>query len=115
MVSINLNSSTWAAINQHRHFCVIMLRADQMAIAERFAGRGGLKGSARYEGASWSALATSALALEDALAAVDCMVEDTIVRHSQALVLGSVRHVVSGVPGPALIDHHGAYGLSGTP
>lgn len=106
MVSINLNSSTWAAINQHRHFCVIMLRADQMAITERFAGRGALKGSA------WSALATGALVLEDALAAVDCMVEDTIVRHSQALVLGSVRHVVSGVPGPALIDHHGAYGSS---
>lgn len=70
-----------------------------MAIAERFAGRGGLKGSARYEGASWSALATGALALEDSLAAVDCTVEDTIVRHSHALVLGSVRHVVSGEPG----------------
>ncbi|RRH99719.1 flavin reductase [Mesorhizobium tamadayense] len=112
VVSINLNSSTWAAINQHRHFCVNVLRADQMAIAERFAGRGGLKGSARYEGASWSALATGALALEDALAAVDCAVEDTIVRHSHALVLGSVRHVVSGEPGPALIYHHGAYGSS---
>ncbi|TIU13537.1 MAG: flavin reductase family protein [Mesorhizobium sp.] len=44
VVSINLNSSTWGAINQHRHFCVSVLRADQMAIAERFAGRGGLKG-----------------------------------------------------------------------
>ncbi|TIU43194.1 MAG: flavin reductase family protein, partial [Mesorhizobium sp.] len=37
VVSINLNSSTWAAINQHRHFCVNVLRADQMAIAQRFA------------------------------------------------------------------------------
>lgn len=99
MVSINLNSSTWAAINQHRHFCVNVLRADQMAIAERFAGRGGLKGSARYEGASWSALATGALALE-------------VVRDSHALVLGSVRDVVSGEPGLALIYHHGAYGSS---
>ncbi|RWE91053.1 MAG: flavin reductase [Mesorhizobium sp.] len=86
VVSINLNSSTWVAINQHRHFCVNMLRADQMAIAERFAGRGGLKGSARYEGASWSALATGALAHEEALAVVDCTVEDTIVRHSHALL-----------------------------
>lgn len=27
MVSINLNSSTWAAINQHRHFCVNVICA----------------------------------------------------------------------------------------
>lgn len=112
VVSINLNSSTWAAINRHQHFCVNVLRADQTAIADRFAGRGGLKGSARYEGSRWSPLATGALALENALAAVDCTVEDTIIRHSHALILGRVRHVVSGVPGPALIYHHGAYGSS---
>jgi len=112
VVSINLGSSTWAAINRHRHFCVNVLRADQSAIADRFAGRGGLKGSARYDGARWSALATGALALEGALAAVDCTVEDTITRHSHALILGSVRHVMSGEPGPALIYHRGAYGSS---
>ncbi|WP_353682854.1 flavin reductase family protein [Mesorhizobium sp.] len=57
-------------------------------------------------------MATGALVLQDALAAVDCTVEDTIVRHSHVVVLGSVRHVVSGEPGPALIYHHGAYGSS---
>ncbi|ESX76629.1 hypothetical protein X758_02705 [Mesorhizobium sp. LSHC416B00] len=137
VVSINLSSSTWAAISRHRHFCANVLRADQIAIADRFAGRGGLKGQARYEGARWSTLASGALALEGALAAqaryegarwstlasgalalegalaaVDCTVEDTIVRHSHALILGSVRHVVSGEPGPALIYHQGAYGSS---
>lgn len=44
VVSINLNSSTWAAIRRHRHFCVNVLRADQIAIADRFAGRDDLKG-----------------------------------------------------------------------
>jgi flavin reductase (DIM6/NTAB) family NADH-FMN oxidoreductase RutF len=112
VVSINLSSSTWTAISRHRHFCVNVLRADQIAIADRFAGRDGLKGSARYEGARWSNLATGALALDGALAAVDCTVEDTIVRHSHALILGRVRQVVSGEPGPGLIYHHGAYGSS---
>jgi hypothetical protein len=79
------------------------------------AGRGGFKGSARYEGARWSSLASGALALDGALAAVDCTVEDTIIRHSHALILGSVRYVVSGAPGPALIYHHGAYGSSRVP
>ncbi|MER9731727.1 flavin reductase family protein [Mesorhizobium sp. M0217] len=112
VVSINLSSSTWAAISRHGHFCVNVLRADQIAIADRFAGRGGLKGQARYEGARWSTLASGALALEGALAAVDCTVEDTIIRHSHALILGTVRHVVSGELGPALIYHRGAYGSS---
>ncbi|RWB98722.1 MAG: flavin reductase [Mesorhizobium sp.] len=112
VVSINLNSSTWAAIRRHRHFCVNVLRADQVAIADRFAGRGGLKGVKRYEGARWLSLATGALALDGALAAVDCAVEDMIVRHSHALILGSVRYVAGGEPGPALIYHHGAYGSS---
>ncbi|RWD26497.1 MAG: flavin reductase [Mesorhizobium sp.] len=112
VVSINLNSSTWAAINQHRHFCVNVLRADQMAIAERFAGRGGLKGSARYEGASWSALATGALALEDSLAAVDCTSRTrlcaTATRSSSAA--SGMWSAESRVL--ALIYHHGAYGSS---
>ncbi|CAN7358289.1 flavin reductase [Mesorhizobium amorphae] len=60
--------------------------------------------------AAWSALATGALALEGALAAVDCTVENTIIRHSHALILGSRRHVMSGEPDPALICHNGAYG-----
>ncbi|TIT82273.1 MAG: hypothetical protein E5W45_02130, partial [Mesorhizobium sp.] len=80
-----------AAINQHRHFCVNVLLADQMAIAERFAGRGGLKGSARYEGASWSALATGALALEDSLAAVDCT--------SRTRLCATATRSSSGAPG----------------
>ncbi|TIS35878.1 flavin reductase family protein [Mesorhizobium sp.] len=112
VISINLNSSTLAAIRRHMHFCVNVLRADQIAIADRFAGRGGSKGVERYNGARWLSLATGASALDGALAAVDCAVEDIIVRHSHALILGSVRHVVSGEPGPALIYHHGAYGSS---
>ena len=32
-----------------------MLRGDQQHIADRFAGRGGVKGEARYEGAEWIA------------------------------------------------------------
>lgn len=99
-------------MGSHSHFCVNVLRADQIEIADRFAGRGGVKGSARYEGARWSSHATGALALEGALTEVDCTVEDTIVRHSHALILGSFRHVVSREPGPALIYHHGAYGSS---
>ncbi|MBZ9772361.1 flavin reductase family protein [Mesorhizobium sp. CO1-1-8] len=112
-VSINLASSTWTAISHHRHFCVNVLRADQIAVAERFTGRNGLKGSSRYEGARWFSLVTGALALDGVLAAVDCKVEDIVVRHSHALILGRVEQAVIGQPGPALLYHQGTYGSSG--
>ncbi|KAB0677519.1 flavin reductase family protein [Aureimonas leprariae] len=104
-VSINLASSTWEAIRRHGLFCVNVLRADQRAVADRFAGFGGLKGASRYEGADWHPLVTGALALEGALAAIDCEVEHVIERHSHALVLGTVRAVeVSQGPGLVWVD-----------
>ena len=79
-------------------------------MAERFAGLGGLKGAARYNGAAWHALATGALALEGALAAIDCSVEDVIVRHTHALILGRVQAVELGSDAPPLLYRKGAYG-----
>ncbi len=110
MVAINLSSSTFPVITRHNHYCVNVLRADQQSIADRFAGRGGLKGSARYEGADWGVLETGALALRGSLAAIDCAVEDVILRHSHALVLGRVRAVMLGEPGPSLVYRDRSYG-----
>ncbi|MBX3569251.1 MAG: flavin reductase family protein [Rhizobiaceae bacterium] len=109
MVAINLGSSTFPVISRHNHYCVNVLRADQQPVADRFAGRGGLKGRARYEGARWEVLETGALALDGALASIDCAVEDIILRHSHALILGRVMAVVLGDPGSGLVYRDGAY------
>lgn len=108
LVSINLASSTWTAIEHFGHFCVNLLHADQQPVADRFAGRGGLKGAARYEGADWSTLVTGAGVLDGALASVDCEVDHILQRHSHALVFGAVRAVLVR-PGPALIYREGRY------
>lgn len=113
LVSINLSSSTWTAIRAHRHFCVNLLGADHSAIADRFAGRGGLKGPARYEGARWLPLETGALALDGALAAIDCEVEHVVERHSHAFIFGAVRAIRLGESGPALVYSQGRYGAYG--
>lgn len=110
LVSINLASSTWPAIRDGGHFCVNILRAGQQEIADRFAGRGGLKGAERYQGADWTVLETGALALNGALASIDCEVEHIVERHSHALVFGRVRTVVTG-HGAALVYSHGRYGV----
>lgn len=112
LVSINMSSSTWPVIQRTGHFCVNILTADQREIADRFAGRGGLKGAARYEGASWTVLETGALALDGALASIDCEVDHVLERHSHALIFGTVRAVVTG-SGRALVYSHGNYGSYG--
>lgn len=112
LVSINLSSSTWPVIRRTGHFCVNILAAGQSAIADRFAGRGGLKGAARYEGADWTVLETGALALDGALASIDCTVDHIVERHSHALIFGTVRAVVTG-KGQALVYSHGSYGAYG--
>jgi flavin reductase (DIM6/NTAB) family NADH-FMN oxidoreductase RutF len=68
VVCVNGGSSVWQRILRYRHFCVSILAGHQQEIAERFAGRGGLAGVARFAGANWLELATGAPALAGALA-----------------------------------------------
>jgi flavin reductase (DIM6/NTAB) family NADH-FMN oxidoreductase RutF len=109
IVNINRSSSSWPVIARHGHFCVNILGEEQLAIAERFTGKGGLKGAARYEGASWTTLKSGAPVLVDALAAVDCVVEEIIERHSHAIIIGRVLAITSR-DGTPLVYSKGGYG-----
>lgn len=109
IVCVNRGASSWPVIQKHRHFCVNILGSTHRDVAERFAGRGGIKGQERYLGASWTTLATEASVLDDALAAIDCEVEEFIERHSHAIVIGAVKAVkLNG--GEPLVYGHGRYG-----
>jgi flavin reductase (DIM6/NTAB) family NADH-FMN oxidoreductase RutF len=109
IVNINKSSSSWPVIQRHGHFCVNILADGQQDVANRFAGIGGVKGVARYEGASWTTLVSGAPVLVDALAAIDCEVEEVIERHSHAIILGRALAVLSG-DGESLVYHNGGYG-----
>jgi flavin reductase (DIM6/NTAB) family NADH-FMN oxidoreductase RutF len=110
IVNINKGSSSWPIISRHQHFCVNILSHEQQAVADRFAGIGGVKGTDRYLGAQWTTLVTGAPVLADALAAIDCEVEEIIERHSHAIILGRAVAVVSGY-GQSLIYNNGKYGI----
>src|SRR3979411_1905513 len=53
IVSINREASSWPLVKRHGFFGVNILASDQIDIAERFTGKGGLKGAARFAGAEW--------------------------------------------------------------
>lgn len=114
IVTINRESSTYKAIRDYGHFCVNVLRQGQEELANRFAGFGGVKGAERYAGHDWAVLKSGALALQDGLLAIDCVLEDEIRKFSHAIFVGRVVALESN-PGEALLYNHGGYGVFARP
>ena len=109
IVSVNRSASSWPLLKQYGFFGVNILSAEQRDIAERFSGRGGLKGAERLAGAEWTVRSQGAPLLVGALAAIDCEVEEIIERHSHGIVIGRVREVQLAPTGSALAYWHGGY------
>jgi len=102
IVCLNQATTTLAALRREGAFSVNILAAHQQALAERFAGRDA-QGAARFAKGDWGLLATGAPVLMDALAAIDCRVEDIVDRHTHAIVIGAVEAVrLSGAPSALL-------------
>lgn len=95
IICVNRSSSSWPLLVEHRAFGVNILSAHHKELAERFSGFGGIKGADRYAGAAWSKLVTGVPLLADAIAALDCELEEVIERHSHAIVLGRVVGVIT--------------------
>ncbi len=108
IICVNRNASALPVIAERRHFCVNVLSAEHEPVADRFAGRGGVKGVDRYDEADWRPQATGALALQGAIATIDCEVEEMIERHSHVIVIGAVRAVATR-PGEPLVYSRGRY------
>lgn len=111
LVCLNRDSSSRPSLETHRSFCVNILAHDQLHVADRFAGRGGAKGVARYEGAHWQAQPTGSLGLSGALAVIDCELEEAIERHTHSILIGRVTAVTLRADAEPLLYWHGAYRL----
>jgi flavin reductase (DIM6/NTAB) family NADH-FMN oxidoreductase RutF len=109
LVSINRDASSFPLIKRIGAFGVNILNADQLDVAERFTGKGGLKGADRFAGATWFRGVSGVPLLVGALAALDCEVEEIIERHSHAIVLGRVQDLRNSGRSAALAYWHGQY------
>jgi flavin reductase (DIM6/NTAB) family NADH-FMN oxidoreductase RutF len=97
VVCLERASSTLGALTQAGAFAVNILAARHQALASRFAGgKSGIKGDARFEEGDWTSLKTGAPALVDALATLDCRVEEIVERHTHAIVIGDVQAIRVG-------------------
>jgi flavin reductase (DIM6/NTAB) family NADH-FMN oxidoreductase RutF len=109
IVSINRDSSSWPLLKRYGFFGVNILTADQIDVADRFTGKDGLKGAARFAGAQWITRASGVPLLVGALAAIDCEVEDIVERHSHAIVIGRVLDIQASTRTAALAYWQGQY------
>lgn len=109
LVSINRDASSFPLIKRYGAFGVNMLAADQLDVAERFAGKGGLKGADRFAGSQWVTAVSGVPLLVGALSAVDCEVEEIVERHSHGIVIGRVSSVRNSTRNAALAYWHGRY------
>lgn len=109
VVNLNRSSSSWPVLQRYGSFAVNVLADDQQHIADRFAGRGGIKGVHRYDGADWSELVTGTPSLSGALTVLDCELDEAIERHSHSILIGRVRAITVRGEAQPLLYWHGAY------
>jgi len=109
IVSVNRGASSWPLLKRYGFFGVNILTSDQIDIAERFAGKDGLKGVDRFAGAEWTTRASGVPLLVGALAAIDCEVEEIVERHSHAIVIGRVVDINVSTRTAALAYWQGQY------
>ncbi|WP_377292580.1 flavin reductase family protein [Rhizobium sp. SG2393] len=108
MVALNRTSSTWPILQRAGFFSVNIIGPEHEEVANRFAGIGGIKGPDRYAGADWQRGESGALLLSNAVAAIDCELEEAIERHSHVIVIGRVVGVLQG-EGRSLAYQGGRY------
>ena len=108
LVSIDKRTAALAAILHARHFALNFLPRGEQALADTFGGRGETRGAARFAPERWGTLATGAPILNDAVGAIDCMLEETIERFGVIIAIGRVADVIVR-DGEPLLFFRGAY------
>lgn len=87
-----VNQTTWVhdAILRAQAFSVNLLTDAHQEVAERFAGKGGLIGEARFKGLAWRTLATGSPILAEALASLDCQLVEQHTFSTHSIFIGRV-------------------------
>ncbi|WP_376092988.1 flavin reductase [Roseomonas sp. CCTCC AB2023176] len=110
LVCMNRNSRLNPAVKENGRLCVNVLSATQQHLSDTFAGFTGADSDARFGEGDWLTLVTGAPVLSQAVAALDCEIEEVLEKGTHSVIFAGVRAIRLGAPGPALIwfsrDYH---------
>lgn len=112
LVCVNRSAAAHELIAEGENLCVNLLAHKHQALAARFAGQTGIVGSDRFDVGRWATLKTGAPVLEDALAAFDCVVSETVVASTHTIFIGRVVDVHVRTKGRPLLYAGGAYAVA---
>jgi flavin reductase (DIM6/NTAB) family NADH-FMN oxidoreductase RutF len=90
---------------------VNLLSAEQHLLADRFAGRTGVMGEARFGAGRWTTLTTGAPVLEEALASFDCHIATAQEAGTHTIFIARVVGVALSPGRRPIVYVDGAYGL----
>ena len=108
IVNLQRDGSTYRALRDAQRFSVNFLSAAQEPLARRFAG--GALAEERFSEGAWIDGATGAPVLADALAALECRLEEIVERHTHGIVIGRVEASRTGGDAPPLLHFRGRFG-----
>lgn len=109
LACVNRASSCWPLLGREGVFGWQALGAAHQPVAERFSGKGGLQGPARYAGAEWVTTDSGVRLLADAPLAFACAVEDMIDRGTHSILIGRVVQIRTDPEAGALLYWDGQY------
>lgn len=111
LACVHRSSRFHRVIEQAHAFSINYLAADQIDLAEIFAGRTGLHGDGRFAAEAWTQSALGTPMLRGALAAFSCRLERMVDHATHSLVIGAVDEVHADEERPALVYSRGAFQL----
>ena len=109
LVSIDKRTSALKPITGSRHFAINYLPKGAEVVADTFGGKGAAKGADRFAVDQWTTLTTGAPIFAEALAAIDCELEETIERHGVVIALGRVVDFAIRGDGEPLVFFRGKF------
>ena len=110
LVCVHELSRASAAIRSNGVFCVNVLRNDQAAISDAFAGRGKTGAADKFSVAQWTTEATGAPRIIDPLVAFDCELTEELHQGTHHIFIGEVAAIWREKLGSPLIYANRAYG-----
>ncbi|MFB2553242.1 flavin reductase [Ensifer soli] len=115
LVCINAANPRNGLFEQSGAFALNLLGPGDEALADAFAGRGGLDHDDRFARADWTTLVTGAPILAHAVVAFDCRLVEARTVASHRILIGEVASILLGVEKQALTYFNRSYyALTGT-
>ncbi len=94
LACVNFSGNSFQHIAESRCMSVNVLAQSQEHLAKHFAGMLGENPEDRFKFGKWTELVTGAPVLQEALAGFDCTVEEMLVAHTHAVIIGEVKEVI---------------------